>query len=542
MTLRDVARVRREQGEDGAYLILYALLTVAVFGMAALILDLAAIRQDRRAGRLSVDLAATAGAADMELLDPNAGVAACQAAWAYLVANTRGLTATAPNCTGTFATPCIPGTARSVSVVAAPYTVEIVHPVPDGHPFMQRELNRGDVDQATTTDDGAPCERVGVRLRRARDATFGPVVGFMGAVTDVHAVARSTQTTTGGQFASVATLAATGCNSLVVDGIDELRIGTTTAPGQVWLDSTASGCLAGQYVVNPINGEITVVGTGGGAGTFTAWATSLGQGSFVLPPPPKTTPSVALAADRPALRQPFDDRYNCNDPSCAPSPDAIDDLRAALGGPGPPAGFALLTDCSGNVQPTLGLDYYVTCGQIAGNLTFTGDVVFESAPVVESGACLAINSVSCGAVSILNRDSVLYVRNGNFTKEQHSSLYLHRTMLYANAQVVFEPGNGDVVWTAPTGGSFEDLLIWTDAAGTTALDEQRGTWQMQGAAFFPNATFALRATTPPPKPVPFLELQIYAQTVSVDGNGRLDMAPRSDRGVTIPIRAVRLIR
>lgn len=542
MTRREVAATRRGAGEEGAYLVLYALVTVAVFAMAALVLDLAAIRQDRRAARLSADLAATAGAADMEVLDPLAAVSACQAAWDYVVANTRGLTASAPDCAAAFASACVPSAARNVVVTAAPFRVEIVNPVPDSHPFMQRELNRGDVDQTPTVSDGSPCERVGVGIRRSRDAAFGPVIGFMGAVTDVHAVARSAQTTTGGTFASVAALAPTGCDAVVVNGLDELRIGSPTSPGVLWLDSNAAGCLAGQHVVNPVTGIVTVTGSGGSPGTIASWATTLGFGGFVLPSPPKTSPSFAVSADRPALREPFDDRYDCSDVTCAPNPPAITQLRAALGGPPPPAGYAPLADCSGAVPPLPGVNYFVTCNQITGSMTFTGDVVFANGIDINNGACLAVNSTGCGGLAVLNRDSVVYVRSGSFTKRLSSSLFLHRTMVHTNGQFAFEPGNGSVVWTSPTGGNFEDLLIWAESAAPSVIDEQRGAWQMVGAAFFPNATLELRATTPPPKPVPVLEMQIYAATFLSTGNGRLDFVPRSDRGVTIPIRTVRLIR
>ena len=542
MTFGEAAAVRRAQGEDGAYIVLYALMTVAVFAIAALILDLAAIRQDRRAARLSADLAATAGAADMEVLVAGSAVDACRAAWAYLAANTRDLTAAAPDCTTTFNTACVATTARAVTVSAPPYAIEIVNPVPDGHPFMQRELNRGDLNQATTASDGAPCERVGVRIQRSRDAAFGPVIGFMGAVTDVHAVARSAHTTTGGVFASVVSLAPSGCDAVVVNGLDRLQIGSAAAPGVLWLDSNATGCLAGQYIVNPITGAVRTTGSGGGPGTISSWAATLGVGGFVLPPPPKTHPSVAVAAQRPALREPFDDRYNCNDSSCAPNPNAIDQLRAALGGPGPPPGYVELLDCSGVIPPLLGVNYYVTCAQITGALTFTGDVVFESAVNIENNACLAINSTGCGGITVLDRDTTFYVRTGNFNKKGNSSLHMHRTMLHTNANLAVEPGTGSLVWTSPTAGVFEDLLIWAEAGGASIIDEQRGTWQMVGGAFFPNATLEVRATTPPPKPVPTLEMQVYARTFLASGNGRIDLVPRSDRGVTIPLRTVRLIR
>ena len=50
---------------------MYALLGVAFFTMAAVVLDIAALRNGRRADRTAADLAVTAGVTDLEVTDPS---------------------------------------------------------------------------------------------------------------------------------------------------------------------------------------------------------------------------------------------------------------------------------------------------------------------------------------------------------------------------------------------------------------------------------------------------------------------------------------
>lgn len=532
---------RRLRGDEGAYLLLYALMTVAIFGMAALVLDLAAIRQDRRDARLSADLAATAGAADLEIANPFGAINACNAAWAYLAANTRDLVATPPNCVATFSAPCNALTpARTLTVTAAPYAIEITNPVPDTHPLMTRELNKGDEPQAVTASDGVPCERLGVRIRRARDANFGPIVGFMGRTTDVHSVARSAQTTAGGTFVTVAGLAPTGCNVVTMSTMQELRVGGGSgAPGVVWADSDGQGCTAGTYVLNP-NGERISVLDVAGTGAIYAWASTLGRAGVVAPLPPAVSPA-ATVAPRPLGTEPFDDRYNCTDASCAPNPPAINLLRAALGGPLPPAGFVPFADCSGGTQPAQGVSYFVTCAQVTGPLTFTGDVVFAGSIQVTNRGCLAVNSAGCGGTVAIARDSVVYAR-GDLSNPGQGDVYLEQTMVYAQGLILLDRGNAALRWTAPLSGVFEDLLLWAEAPGTHYIEEQNTIWQLEGALFVPNGTLELRASTPLPKPPPVLEAQIYAGRLSIVGNGILSLEPTAGRGVIAPVRTVRLIR
>ena len=54
-----------EQKDRGAYAILYAVLLTVMVGMAALVLDLANLRLDRRTNRAAADSAAIAAAAEL---------------------------------------------------------------------------------------------------------------------------------------------------------------------------------------------------------------------------------------------------------------------------------------------------------------------------------------------------------------------------------------------------------------------------------------------------------------------------------------------
>ena len=97
MTIRD---------DLGAFAVLYAIVVVAIVMTVAVVVDLSAMREDRRAEKLAADAAATAGAIKLNALagtaNPNA---ACQEAWKYLKLNLPGATSAAADCpTGKFPT------------------------------------------------------------------------------------------------------------------------------------------------------------------------------------------------------------------------------------------------------------------------------------------------------------------------------------------------------------------------------------------------------------------------------------------------------
>jgi hypothetical protein len=245
----------RDRDEEGAYLVLYALLAVVFCIMAAIVLDLAALRSGRRADRTAADLAATAGAVELDVTEPASFSGACDAAWGYVLANRTEAqgTITPPDCTGAFPATdsCTAATsARTATGSIGPITVEITHPVPDSSPLMLAEAQGGDIAQSIVpTADGTACERLAVRIVRPRTFLFSQVVGIFSATTDVHSVARPLTTSSSTEVPSVVALERDACGALVTDpGAGALVLGSAAQAGVAVVDSSASGAGCGGAV------------------------------------------------------------------------------------------------------------------------------------------------------------------------------------------------------------------------------------------------------------------------------------------------------
>src|SRR5258708_7970009 len=76
----------RSADERGAYMVLWAIVIVAVLIMSAIAIDLSSLRTDRRSDRLAADAAATAGAASLTT-HASDRLAACKKAWDYAARN-----------------------------------------------------------------------------------------------------------------------------------------------------------------------------------------------------------------------------------------------------------------------------------------------------------------------------------------------------------------------------------------------------------------------------------------------------------------------
>ena len=109
-------RFRRFRADDGATIVLIAVSMMLLIGMAALAVDLGALREDIRADRLAADAAVTAGVAEINPFSGADGKDACEVAWDYLLLNIEdeGATVTAPNCA------LLAGNCMAASPVAAP--------------------------------------------------------------------------------------------------------------------------------------------------------------------------------------------------------------------------------------------------------------------------------------------------------------------------------------------------------------------------------------------------------------------------------------
>ena len=79
----------RLQGDDGVYAILYALLVLILVGTAAVVVDLAMLRESRASTRSAADAAVLVAAASLNSVQPNRNDprGGCERAWAYLKVN-----------------------------------------------------------------------------------------------------------------------------------------------------------------------------------------------------------------------------------------------------------------------------------------------------------------------------------------------------------------------------------------------------------------------------------------------------------------------
>ncbi|HEX7167541.1 MAG TPA: hypothetical protein VF230_11230 [Acidimicrobiales bacterium] len=536
----------RCRGDAGAYVVIYALLAVAMATMTAIVLDLAALRQGRRADRAAADLAATAGAGVLDALDPSTFAPACQAAWDYVVINRDDADGpvSAPDCTTTFpeSAACDPAAPATVNGTYGPLQVSITYPIPNGHALMASEVAGGDQAQPVSgTHDGTPCQRVGVRIVRDRTFLFGAVAGTNSGRTDVHAVARSGFSAPSAVVPAVVSLERFGC-----DGVSTTADGGTLAvagggqPGRIAVDSDASAC-AGFAIRAPAPSSLNA----GVSGVIESYA--LSGSNFARAWTGSVVPAPSAVVRR--LTQGFlDVRYNCG-PPCGEAQGKLDALRAALGtGPAAPAGMPTYAGaCIVAPGETIVVpgDVFVDCPVllVEGKITFLGarTVVAGGIDVAASG-CLAINDGSCGAAGIPPQDSVLFLRAGGITKADKGDVVLDRVFVHSGAPFTIpraDPfGASRLHWRAPIGGDFEDLLAWTDAAGTYAVGEQQTTL-IEGTIAAPNATVLLEAKSGSGTTQP---VQLVANRVRLQGTGTFTLNPTAGRATGKVARPVKLIR
>lgn len=552
--------------ECGAYLVLYALLAVVFFTVAAIVLDIAALRQGRRADRAAVDLSATAAVAELDATDPASFSRACDDAWGYVLANRTEAsgTITPPDCNSAFpASDACTGTtaARTATATIATLTISITHPVPDSSPLMRAEAQGGDIVQGVDPAlDGSPCERVAVRIVRTRTFLFAQIAGALGGTTDVHSVARALTTTSATEVPAIVALEPMACRSLVTDpGAGALLLGSDAQAGLAIVDTNASGagCGGGTYAImagasgdptgrlradpaGAVTGEIRSYAL---AGTNFANAYAPGDvGSGRLVPQP--TPVLVRTG-----RALVDNRYRCS--TCAGGSDVIGPHETARNATPPVGATATYAgDCTLPPGPpqTFSADHvYIDCDPfvIDGSITFLGaSVTTRGNVVITDNGCVAVNDTSCGASGATARDADVYLR-GKLTKDVKGQLAIPRTFVYATNGIAIgvdedtTVGNSTLAWSAPLAGPFQDLLFWTESGDAVTLGEQKNT-SIVGTFFAPNAPVTLNprntgtgATT---------GMQVVARSVRLAGAGTYRLQPTPDRATGAFTRQVRLIR
>lgn len=345
--------------ESGAVAILYSILMLVVIALVALVLDIGAMRVDRRSAQTVADFASTAGVS--VLATGGGGPDACDKAWSYVVSNipelasanspcrdSAGATRITWDCTSPPAVPTV-----GTDGTANPYYVEITWPVPDSHPAM--------LGESYTDYDGDPCNRVGVGIERVRGFVFGGWIAPAGS-TGASAVARWTEGFDEESAVALIVLDPTGCGTLIAKGggTDPGGVWVWEAPGgepgRINVDSDASGCGGGKYVIDTDGlGGPPEIKAGVNAIDPVTLRGVVGNGvikSFALQPannpnkaydpndaPPlgdrivggDPTPGVPIAGER-ATRGPIDHRYDCRTGYSFPGHPPIEDC------PEPPLG------------------------------------------------------------------------------------------------------------------------------------------------------------------------------------------------------------
>lgn len=589
-------RYARDQG--GAVLILVAVGMLAFLMLAALVVDLAALRSDIRADRLAADAATTAGVIDLDPFRGSDAEKACETAWAYVLSNLsdEGAPSSTPNCT-MFAASCDSGIARTAAGAAGPYRIDIVHPVTDGHSFMAGQALNADLD-------GGPCQRLGVGIERDRDFSFATVAGFSSETTEVSSVARIGTGPGQGELVPLLLLEPIACDALFTSGQGKITVTYfDDTPGIMVVDSD------GSKTTNPNrcgNNTWTI----DSKGTQNGWIRA-------IPVPGKAIPSAILSyalsgapganpiraydpgdladpvdpADisdplEPAIshfrlypepipvstritRAPIDWRYNCKStypdyplessnptgpgipvqgcPFTATRSPHIDPLRASYGDAGdvgtPPPGlgwtqWTMFHPC--NFPPSdpalvvVAGNWWIDC---PGGLTIHNTVTIPSGSVVADGEIRIFGSLLFNTSG--GNDEIMYLRVGDVVKDALAEIYMDRTFLFLEDGIItFGGGAGPLFWKAPLGGDFEDLALWSERADQFELGGQADT-TLEGTLFTPNAEpFTLTGQSGQFQTA----AQFLTRRLEVKGQGEVRMKPDPDRITLVPVRAVRLIR
>lgn len=578
-------RRRGSTGKDdsGAVLVLYAILLTAMLLIGAIVIDLAALRQDRIGSSAVSDLAATAGALDLESSYGGSPFSACVAAWNYFLANTPSAPQSTPSPCGVFSTSstCDETVAVTASKVVGPYTVTITTPVPDASPLME-----GRSDAAI---DGAPCGRIGVEISRTRGFLFGPVVGELSGASHARAVAMSFAGTNKGELVSLVLLDPTGCQSLVAKGQAKILVRSFgDKPGIITLDSSGTygtgpndtgpnerKCATqGQdFVVDAVGTQNSKIEAQAAqdldgnliTGAVYSFALMPGQRSAFAYEPGDVTGLRLIprpSANDQITRRPIDHRYNCklsnNCQRAATAVPYIDNLRAQIGCPlnysepcstTRPAGFyeypldvpgascrtrpqdAPLTLLSGNWWincPTFDVSSPIILP--AGNIVFQGGMNLGS-----STGSLTVNDLN-------SNSSYVAFRNGNMVKDAQSSLTMLKTSVYIHNGIAdLAAGSGAMRWIAPTDGDLDDLALWSESGFVSTVPHLIGGQAglaIEGVFFIPNALFRFAGQGAQSQ----TKAQFVTFRMEATGQGVLEMQPDPERIVLIPILGVRLIR
>jgi len=570
---------RRRTDERGAILIIATFAMVALAATAAVALDLAVARSDRAESQVGVDAAvAAAGFVFIE----SGTTEACEAAFAYLELN-LGETLTGHDCS-TVSRTCESNSPTVEVVATGPGMVaRFVHPIQNGHRMMNSSA-AGNPMQDITDGDGPACDRFGVEIERDWKMFLAPLIGAEDSQTRVHAVMRASLIenhdrpihlllTGQNECRAIQTNGSGNSGGLFVSAVTDPTTGQIH-PGFIASDSDATVGCADDGVIDvdgsnaPVRadglpgcaGEL-VPGTGQGCGTIEVFAGG-GCEHPVCSGSGQVNPDPSLLPHR-ITRSPIDHRYNCepvypSTPGIRPCADApttpsyIDQLESALGGNVAPMGYQDYEvdggfSCSIGGGPTAVVivpegNWWVGCSDLRVSRTLVfegGNIVLAGDLTLGSSGEMIVNSSNTGSYEWREGDAfdpeqssanaaLLVLQSGSFRKAGGARMRMENTMIYSgpDSQLDFTGGSGDLIWTAPTEGPFEDLAFWTESANDHRFAGQANL-QMTGIFFAPNADVQFRGNGQDQ----VIQAQMIARSVELSGNGSLRLAPQFERMV-----------
>lgn len=444
--------MRRPRGDEGAYAILYALLLIVVVGVAATVVDLAALREDRRHSRLASDAAAVGGA---RALDPLAGGnprKACEEAWVNVASNMRFTVPAVTRCTDfPVAFTSCPAVPIVASATAGDVSVAVTWPVLQNSPLLtEADVSGGgavaqQVDPAVDGKATDACARLAVTVDQVHRTFLAGAFGISEATTSSTSVARALAVAGNPEaVAALNVLNETTCGAILTSGQGFVQVSSVgQRAGIVAVESsgrhTSGGVCPpqqpGPWVINGASNSagafIRADGPGGpGQGIIYSYALNAaptGNPAQVFNPA-LVPPGGTLLRPRPTVLSkrsgdaPVRDVYDCANP-CEAYPVAyVTRLRTRLqsGTPQPyefaeaPYGSLAFQTLTSSFAPgfdcTIGINarvlvpagnWFVNCPgglRVQGLLVFAGGTIVTAGGVEASG-CLAVNVPLSGAVS-----------------------------------------------------------------------------------------------------------------------------------------------
>jgi Flp pilus assembly protein TadG len=475
----------RPHSEDGAFLVLWALLLVALMSMVAIVIDLGQARTTRRDNQAIADMAALAATTKMETSQRDV----CDDAFEYIQAN-------APEFPNSASSPCAaPNSACTATTnqgtytrAAGEYVVTIIYPLRSSDQLSDTRF------PAETT---SACGRVQVTVTRTDQSLFAGIFNRSELSHTTHAVARSSSRDIL-NIPSFWLLEENDCNVAYLDGGSKITVGTASTPGVAVFDTAARGCNPRSFARIGGSGWIRALG----GGDLISYARSQGcaapciatSGGGIFSP-------VPTAAENRTGRLGVDTRYLS----------FINQLRTLAGGAGTPAGFTATTNCNPSGGTALAPvmftgNVYVDCAVFNPRdfVTFDGNVVFRGAVSNSAGATLEFRrTLTTSSTPSTELASFIYVRSGNFTNP--SIVRFNGMMLYltpgtspASGFIASTTGNGRVDWTPPTAGAFKTLSIWAETTATSTFQGgsascgTTGQVTLNGIFFLPNSKLVMQ--------------------------------------------------